>query len=88
MSVTISLPNRIERQLQSGWGDKLEQKAVEALAVEGYRAGLLSLGEIAEMLGMSVNDADGFLKSKGLFVVDNLAEIDSDGAVLEDLLAR
>lgn len=88
MSFTISLPNSIERKLQSGWGDKLEQKATEALSVESYRAGLLSLGEIAEMLGVSINNADGFLKRRGLFVIEDLAEIESGNLVLENLPLR
>lgn len=83
MSVTISLPNNIQQHLESGWGDALPRKAKEALAVEGYRSGILSVGEIAEMLGMSVNDADGFLKSRGLMAIESLDEIDADNAALE-----
>ena len=66
----------------------MERKAVEALAVEGRRSGLLSGGEMAETLGLSVYETDAFLKSKGLLLADNLNEIDSDASVLENLLAK
>lgn len=88
MSLTITLPNRIERELVAEWGDDLERRAVEALAVEGYRSGALSTGEVAEMLGLSINDADGFLKERGLFAIDDLEEVETDTAVLERLLAK
>lgn len=88
MSLTITLPNRIQQHLESGWGDALPRKAKEALAVEGYRSGLLSVGEIAEMLGLSINDADGFLKERGLMAIESLEEIDADSRKLESLLAQ
>ena len=88
MSVTITLPHRIQQHLELGWGDALPRKAKEALAVEGYRSGVLSIGEVAEMLGSSVNDADGFLKERGLMAIESLDEIDADTAALEQLLAR
>ena len=65
-SLTIALPTRIHQHLQAALGAELERKAQEALAVEGYRSGILSLGEIAEMLNFSINDADGFLKERGI----------------------
>jgi predicted HTH domain antitoxin len=88
MSVTISLPIRIQQHLESGWGDDLPRKAKEALAVEGYRSGLLSVGEVAEMLELSINEADGFLKERGVAGIESLDEIDADSATLEELLSR
>lgn len=88
MSLTITLPNRIEQELATEWGDDLQRKAVVALAVEGYRSGALSTSEVAEMLGLSINEADGFLKERGLFAIDDLEEIETDTAVLERLLAK
>lgn len=88
MSLIITLPNRIEQELAAEWGDDLERRAVEALAAEGYRSGALSTGEVAEMLGVSINEADGFLKRRGLFVVNGLDEVETDTAVLEHLLTK
>jgi|ERR1035437_1241862 predicted HTH domain antitoxin len=75
MSLTITLPNRIEKELESEGGDQLPRKAVEAIAVEGYRSGALSAGEVGEMLGLTINETDGFLKERGLFAAENLEDV-------------
>ena len=62
MPITIDIPKAIEEQLTAGWGVDLGRAAKEALAAEGYRAGVLSLGQVAELLGLSIDAADGFLK--------------------------
>ena len=88
MPVTITLPNNIQQHLEQGWGDALPHKAKEALAVEGYRSGVLSVGEVAEMLGISINDADGFLKERNLMAIESLEEINADNIALEEILSR
>lgn len=88
MSLEIALPIHIERHLQTEWGSEFPRRALEALAIEGYRTGVLSLGEVAEMLALAIGEADGFLKERGVFAIENLQEIDADGKVLEELLAK
>ena len=86
MSVTIPLPEEIESQLRAEWGGDFPRRALEALAVEGYRSGALSLGQVAELLGLSINQADGFLKSRGLQPCYTPEEIGQDQRSLEGLL--
>jgi predicted HTH domain antitoxin len=86
-TLTIDLPNRIHRHLQIELGDNLERKAQEALAVEGYRSGILSLGEIAEMLSLSINDADGFLKEKGIESLITSDDVKNDTDALLKLIS-
>lgn len=88
MSLEIALPRHIEQHLQTEWGSEFPRRAVEALAIEGYRTGALSLGEVAEMLNFSINQADGFLKERGIFTIENLQEIDADTETLEELLTQ
>jgi predicted HTH domain antitoxin len=88
MSVIISLPENIQQHLESSWGDAFPDKAKEAIAVEGYRSGVLSLGEVAEMLGLSINDADGFLKDRHIYAIESLEEVDLDQRSLEEVLSR
>lgn len=45
------------------------------------------MGEVASMLEMSINDADGFLKEREIYAYDTLADIDR-GVNLEELLAK
>lgn len=85
MSLTITLPDRIEQQLESTWGASLPRKVLESLAAEGYRSGALSTGEVAEMLGLSINETDGFLKDRGLYALESIEEINADSSALEEL---
>ncbi|MEO6724874.1 MAG: UPF0175 family protein [Blastocatellia bacterium] len=88
MSVMISLPENIEHQLKVEWGVDLSRRALEALAIEGYRTEALSLGQVAEMLGMSVNDADGFLKKHGVDSLTTIEDFERGRQSLEKLFAR
>jgi predicted HTH domain antitoxin len=88
MSLEIALPQHIEQHLQTEWGSEFPRRAVEALAIEGYRTGALSLGEVAEMLDFSINEADGFLKERGIAAIENLEEINQDGRTLEEILTK
>ena len=63
MSVTIDLPEEIERHLAEQWGN-LPRRALEALALEGYRSEALSAGQVAEMLHLSVWETEAFLKER------------------------
>lgn len=84
MPVTISMPQDIETHLVAEWGNLFERKTLEALAAAGCRSGALSVGEVAQMLEMSVNDADGFLKEREIYAYDTLAAIDH-GVKLDNL---
>ena len=48
MSLTLNLPDSAERTFRQAWGDEIDRKGLEALAMEGYREGKLSLGKLAE----------------------------------------
>lgn len=86
-TLTIDLPNRIYQHLQAELGAELEGRAREALAVEGYRSGILSLGEFAEMLDLSMNDADGFLKEKGIESLLTGEDVKNDTDALLEMLS-
>jgi len=50
MHVTIDLPADISEVLKGRWGD-VSRHALEALAVEAYRTGVLSEDQIRRLLG-------------------------------------
>lgn len=50
MHLTIDLPPDISEVLQGRWGD-VPRRALEALAVEGYRTGALSESQVKRLLG-------------------------------------
>jgi Uncharacterised protein family (UPF0175) len=45
MDILIELPEEIVQKLEAAWGD-LPQKTLEALAIEAYRAGILSSAQV------------------------------------------
>lgn len=50
MRVTLDLPDDISAALEGRWQD-IPRCALEALAVEGYRAGALSENQVRRLLG-------------------------------------
>ena len=86
MAITIELPQDIERDLESRWPD-LSRKALEALVLEGYRHGALSRGQIARLLGLSVYEADGFLKENGVYFLYNEDDLRHDMEAAEQLFS-
>ncbi|HEX4588324.1 MAG TPA: UPF0175 family protein [Gemmataceae bacterium] len=82
MSVTIDISPQLVAQIEATWGEPVAQAAKEALAADGYRRGLLSLGQVAELLGASINDADGFLKARGIPLAYDMTDFEQDMAVL------
>ncbi len=51
MSITIDVPDGIARDLQDQSGN-VARMAKGALAMEGYRTGMLSIGQVASILGL------------------------------------
>ena len=64
MAITLELPHEIEQQLQEAWNGNLSRKILEAVAVEGYRQGVLSRGQVSELLDLSFYDTEAFLKER------------------------
>jgi predicted HTH domain antitoxin len=78
MNLTLPIPDDIGQRLGSG-GDDLSRRALEAFAVEEYRAGHLTLAELRRLLGFGTRAAlDGFLKARGVFEEFTLDDLDQD----------
>lgn len=71
----------------AAWGD-LSRAALEALAIESYRSERLSLGAVAEMLGLSVLEAEEFLKRRRVDLRYTLDDFEADRASLKRRLPR
>lgn len=52
MTLSIHLPPQSEETLLQAFGNDLDRVALEAMSIEGYRTGKLSLGEVANILGL------------------------------------
>lgn len=88
MSVTIELPEEIERQLETEWGN-LPRRALEAVALEGYRSGALTLAQLRRILGLETRmEADAFLKQHGVHLEYSVEDLRRDRETLERALAE
>ena len=87
MSVTIELPESIATQLQTNWGD-LSRRALEALAVEAYRAELLSQPQVGEILGFDFWETEQFLKQRRAFLHYDEDDFQQDSLTHERALPK
>lgn len=85
MSISIRIPPAIEEELRKQLGD-LDLAAKEALAIESYRTEKLSIGQVAELLELTVYEAEGFMKERGVSAPCTLADLEHDRATLKQLL--
>lgn len=85
MVVQIELPEEILRALSRG-GTDVSRHVLEAVAKEGYRSGLLSLGEVAQLLGFESSiEADTYLRSAGVPLSYSVDDFENDMATQRNL---
>lgn len=77
MAVKIEIPKDIESHLRKQWGD-LPRHALESLAIEGYRARVLSRPQVRRMLGFeTAAEVDAFMAKAGVpfdYTVEDLEQ--------------
>jgi len=81
----INIDVETESKLREILGDELDRIARESLIVEAYRTGKLSIGQAAQLLELSINDAYGFMHDRGVPVNYTLSDFDADSAGLREL---
>ncbi len=85
MAITIHIPEQIEEALRAEWGD-LDQAAKESLIIESYRAGKISLGQVAHALGLETRiEAQSWLANRRVPLNYGLADLDADRRTLGKL---
>jgi hypothetical protein len=87
MHVAIDLPDEIARQLTAAWGD-MPRKTLEAVAVEGYRTGALSRGQVGSLLGLSFWETEAFLKHREAYLPYGRTDLDQDRSDLDRALSK
>jgi predicted HTH domain antitoxin len=87
MRVTVELPDQVARQ----WGetpDAVGRHVLEDAAIEGYRAGRLSLRQAGQMLGLDYWATEAFLQGRGVPLNYTAADLETDNATLAKILAH
>jgi len=83
MEITLRIPDDVAKRLSAAGGD-LSRRALEALALEGYRDQTLTLYQISEMLGLSRVETEDFLGRRQVPLSEiNEADLDREAAVFE-----
>jgi predicted HTH domain antitoxin len=86
VKLTIDIPDRMEASLHEQLGSDLAQAAKEAIALAWYQAEKLSIGQVAELLGISVYEAEGLMKERQIDAPYSLEDFEHDRATLNRLL--
>ena len=87
MRVTIDVPDYIEKSFRDS-GDDIARATREALAIEGYRTGKISLGDFAEMLEMGSIEALDWLGRRGIPMNYSLEDLNKDRETLGHYFAH
>lgn len=81
MQVTLDLPDDISAALEGHWPN-LPRQALEALAVDAYRSGVLSEGQVRRLLRLETRfDVHSLLKDHGVPLRYTAADFEDDLAV-------
>jgi predicted HTH domain antitoxin len=83
MEITVHLPDDVAQHANPG------REALEALVIEGYRAGTLSHYQAGQLLGVSRLDFDTFLKDRKIEEhAYGLEDLEQDRATMRQLQAK
>jgi len=81
----LEIPDDIAERLNAHWSD-LSRQAMELLAADSYRAGVLTAAEVQRMLGFETRmETDEFLKGEGAYLHYTEEDLQNDIATFRRL---
>jgi predicted HTH domain antitoxin len=87
--IQVQFPKPVEDELRRAFGEQFDRQVCEAVIVEGFRTAKLSIGQAAKMLGLTVEQANGFMKQRGVQQDGpTLEEVEREAAELADRVRR
>ena len=88
MEVSLQVPDDIVDRLQARSKD-LSRQALESLAADSYRTGILTSAEVQRMLGFSTRwETDAFLKARKAYLQYSEEDLEKDIASFRRLSSR
>jgi predicted HTH domain antitoxin len=83
VEITLHIPDEVAKRLSAA-GEDLSRRAIEAIALEGYREQTLTLYQVSEMLGFSRIETEDFLGRHHVpLAVIGEADLDREAALFE-----
>ncbi len=87
MTLSIDLSPSALALLRQSYGDDLSKAALEALALDGYRAGRFSRFQVQELLGFDNRwDTENWLGTRGAAMQYSHSDLESDGETMRRLV--
>ena len=86
MEITVNIPDKFVPP--SVPDEELSRDLLEAYAIENYRKENLSLGQVAELLGLSIDETHSFLKSNKVNLNYDLDDLARDRRTVEMFLEK
>lgn len=88
MTIHFQIPDEIERELAGQVGD-VNEAAKTAFIIESYRAGRLSIGQVARVLGLATRfEAESWLGHHGVTWNYSVDELEADRQALQKVLGE
>jgi Uncharacterised protein family (UPF0175) len=87
MNVAIELPEDIARLLEASWKD-MPRRALEAIALEGYRTQALTRGQVGRLLGLNFWETEAFLKQKQAYLPYDESDVERDRQAIDQALSE
>ena len=86
MNVVVTIPDKFAADFQER--GELSRQMLESFAVESYRREDLSLGQVAELLSLSIDEANALLKRYGVPFNYTLEDYKAEQSAIEILLGK
>ncbi len=86
MQIIVTIPDKLIEGLAER--QNLPRRMLEAFAIEGYRSERLSLGQVAELLDFSIDEANEFLKKNRVPLNYDLEDMKQDEKAIEMFLQK
>ncbi len=87
MRIVIELPDDIAGALHAASGD-VSRGAIEAIATEGYRTGLLSRDQVGQLLGSSFWETEAFLEQRRAYLHYGEGDLQQDAKDIDRVSPR
>jgi predicted HTH domain antitoxin len=81
MTIRFELPQEVEQELRERLGD-VDRAAKEALLIQSYREGRLSLGQVSMVLKKGTIETQAWLSERGAPLNYSVADLEEDRRTL------
>lgn len=89
MALYLNISEEADQVLREAWGKDLDQAALEALVIEGYRAGKFGIADVRRLLKLETRwDAESWLGQRGIYMNYSIADLEADRKTLDRLLGE